>query len=96
MGYSEKPNLSWFKFGFPIAYVTDVLQNLEVLTALGYGGDHRLENALALLMSKKDADGRWPLEYTYNGKTWVDIEAKRQPSKWVTLRAMRVLKRAGV
>ncbi len=91
MGYSAKPNRSWFKFGFPIAYVTDVLQNLEVLTALGYADDPRLENALTLLLSKQDADGRWPLEYTYNGKTWVDIEAKGQPSKWVTLRALRVL-----
>lgn len=38
MGYSTKPNRSWFRFGYPIAYVTDVLQNLEVLTALGQGG----------------------------------------------------------
>jgi hypothetical protein len=93
MGYSAKPNRSWFKFGFPIAYVTDVLQNLEVLAALGYAGDPRLENALTLLLSKQDAKGRWPMEYTYNGKTWVDIEAKGQPSKWVTLRALRVLNR---
>ncbi len=94
MGYSDKPNRSWFRFGFPIGYVTDVLQNLEVLTALGCGGDARLEPALELLLSKQDAYGRWSLEYTYNGKTWADIEQKNQPSKWVTLRALRVLKRA--
>ncbi len=35
MGYSARPNQSWFKFGYPIGYVTDVLQNLEVLAALG-------------------------------------------------------------
>jgi hypothetical protein len=91
MGYSEKPNRSWFKFGYPIGYVTDVLQNLEVLTALGYGGDPRLENGIELLLSKADDEGRWPLDYTYNGKTWVDVEEKGQPSKWVTLRALRVL-----
>jgi hypothetical protein len=93
MGYSAKPNLSWFKFGYPIGYVTDVLQNLEVLTALGCGPDPRLANAIELLLSKKNYQGRWQLEYTYNGKTWVDIEEKGKPSKWVTLRACRVLKR---
>lgn len=93
MGYSEKPNRSWFKFGYPIGYVTDVLQNLEVLTALGCGQDPRLADAIDLLLSKQDAQWRWKLEYTYNGKTWVDVEEKGQPSKWVTLRACRVLKR---
>ena len=94
MGYSTKPNRSWFKFGFPIFYVTDILQNLEVLTALGLGKDERLIPALELLLNKQDAQGRWKLEYTYNSKTWVDIEEKGQPSKWVTLRALRVLKRS--
>jgi hypothetical protein len=95
MGYATKPNRSWFKFGYPIGYVTDVLQNLEVLTALGCGSDPRLINGLELLLSKQDGRGRWPLEYTYNGKTWVDVEEKDKPSKWVTLRALRVLKQAG-
>ncbi len=94
MGYNDKPNRSWFRFGYPIAYVTDVLQNLEVLTALGYGRDPRLAAGLQLLEDKQTPDGRWLLEYTYNGKTWVDIEEKKKPSKWVTLRALRVLKRA--
>lgn len=94
MGYATKPNRSWFKFGYPIGYVTDVLQNLEVLAALGYGPDPRLANGLDLLLSKQDEQGRWPLEYTYNGKTWVDVEEKGKPSKWVTLRALRVLKQA--
>ncbi len=93
MRYSTKPSESWFRFGYPIGYVTDVLQNLEVLTALGYGSDPRLASALDLLQSKQDDQGRWRLEYTYNGKTWADVEQKGQPSKWVTLRALRVLKR---
>ncbi|MGD2079325.1 MAG: nitrogen fixation protein NifH, partial [Chloroflexota bacterium] len=92
MGYSNKPNNSWFKFGYPIGYVTDVLQNLEALVALGYRTDPRLKPALEMLLSKRDQHGRWLLEYTYNGKTWVDVGAKGQPSKWVTLRALRVLK----
>lgn len=94
MGYATKPNLSWFRFGYPIGYVTDVLQNLEVITALGYGADPRLEAALEMVLAKQRPDGRWKMEYTYNGKTWVDIEEKGGPSKWVTLRALRVLNRA--
>lgn len=93
-GYGNKPSSSWFKFGYPIGYVTDVLQNLEVLAALGKAQDTRLARALELIEKKQDDKGRWRLEYSYNGKTWVDIEEKGQPSKWVTLRALRVLKAA--
>lgn len=93
MGFSTKPSQSWFRFGYPIGYVTDVLQNLEVLTALGHGADARLASAIDLLLSQKDAAGCWSLRYTYNGKMWADVETKGRPSKWVTLRALRVLKR---
>lgn len=96
MGYATKPSRSWFQFGYPIAYVTDVLQNLEVLTALGYGDDPRLGPALALLLDKQDEQGRWQMGYSYNGKSWAAVEEKGKPSKWVTLRALRVLKRAGL
>ena len=93
-GRGNKPNSSWFKFGYPIGYITDVLQNLEVLAALGQAENPKLANALDLVISKQDQQGRWLLEHTYNGKMWVDIEKKGQPSKWVTLRALRVLKAA--
>jgi hypothetical protein len=96
MGYATKPSRSWFRFGFPIGYVTDVLQNLEALAALGCGSDSRFASALDLMLSKQDSQGRWTLEYTYNGKTWWDIEKRNRPSKWVTLRALRVLKRISV
>jgi hypothetical protein len=91
-GYSDKPSGNWWKFGFPLFYVTDLLQLVEALVALGHGADPRLANALQLIRDKQDADARWPLEYSYAGKTWVDFGPKRQPNKWVTLRALRVLK----
>ena len=50
-------------------------------------GDPRLANALKLVHDKQDAQGRWALEYDYAGKTWVDFGPKKQPNKWVTLRA---------
>jgi hypothetical protein len=96
MGWNTKPSGSWYRFGYPMGYVTDVLRGVEVLTALGHGRDPRLSRAADLILSKRGADGRWPLEYSYEGKTWFDIGEKRRPNKWVTLRALRVLKRMGV
>ncbi len=93
-GYGKRPSSSWFKFGYPIGYVTDVLQILEVMAALGRARDPGLARAFDLVESKQDETGRWKLEYTYNGKTWADVEAKGAPSKWVTLRALRVLRAA--
>jgi hypothetical protein len=51
-----------------------------------------LRPALEWLLAKQDAHGRWKNRYAYNGKLWADIERQGQPSKWVTLRALRVLK----
>ncbi len=93
-GYSAKPSGNWWKFGFPVFYVTDLLQNTEALVKLGYGDDLRLANAIKLIRGKQDSRGRWPLEYDYTGKTWIDFGPKKQPNKWVTLRALRVLKAA--
>ena len=91
-GYTSKPSGNWWKFGFPVFYVTDLLQNVEALVRLGYGNDPRLAGALDIIREKQDAQGRWALEYDYKGKMWVDFGAKKQPNKWVTLRALRVLK----
>ncbi|NPV66144.1 MAG: hypothetical protein HPY64_03240 [Anaerolineae bacterium] len=63
----------------------------KALAGLGYGHDPRLARALAVIRGKADANGRWPLEYDYAGKIWIDVGRKKQPNKWVTLRAMRGL-----
>ena len=93
-GYSNKPSGNWWKFGFPVFYVTDLLQNVEALVGLSYQDDPRLADALALIRAKQDAQGRWALDYDYTGKTWANFGGKKQPNKWVTLRALRVLKTA--
>jgi hypothetical protein len=90
--YDAKPSRNWWKFGFPVFYVTDLLQNVEALVGLGYGHDPRLVNALTLIRDKQDAQGRWLLEYDYSGKTWLDFGIRKHPNKWVTLRALRMLK----
>ncbi len=91
--YSPKPSGNWWKFGFPVFYVADLLQIVEALAALGYGDDPRLANTRALVAGKADAAGRWPLEYHYQGKMWdgVHFGRKGQPNKWVTIRALRAL-----
>ena len=94
MGWGNvRPNGSWFRLGFPSAYVTDVLQVLEALVELGHGGDPRLAAAREWLLAQQDEHGRWKNRCAYNVKTWVDLEVQGQPSKWVTLRASRVLRR---
>jgi len=91
----DKPSGNWWKFGFPVFYITDLLQVVEALVALGYGSDPRLANSIELIRKKQDEQGRWLLEYDYTGKTWVEFGMKKQPNKWVTLRALRVLKKLG-
>lgn len=90
-GWAEKPSGNWWKFGFPVFYVTDILQIVEALALLGYGQDPRLQNAIDLILEKQDDQGRWALEYDYRGKTWVEFGPKKQANKWATLRVLRTL-----
>jgi len=90
--YTGKVSASWFKLGFPLSYGSDLLETYAVLVALGYGSDPRLAEVNRWLLSKQDPQGRWTLEHALNGKIWIDIEQRGKPSKWITLRALRVLK----
>lgn len=93
--YTRRVSTTWFKLGFPLSYWADVLENVAVLVNLGYGNDPRLENALEFILSKQDDQGRWKLANSLNGKMWIDIEKRGRPSKWVTLRVLRMLKQSG-
>ncbi|MHA1712668.1 MAG: hypothetical protein ACTSW4_01285 [Candidatus Ranarchaeia archaeon] len=88
----RKEKQGWTRFGFPLFYQSDVLEVLDILTKLGVY-DQRMEPAIRLVLKKQTKDRVWLLRNTYNGKMWHDIDVKNQPSKWVTLRALRVLKR---
>jgi hypothetical protein len=93
MGYGNtKPNGSWFRLGFPSGYVADVLQVLEALVEAGAARDPQLAHAVEWLLAQQDAEGRWANRYPYTGKMWVDIDPPGVPSRWVTLRACRVLR----
>ncbi|MBN2554445.1 MAG: hypothetical protein JXA97_00780 [Anaerolineales bacterium] len=90
-GFSSKPSRNWWKFGFPVFYVTDILQIAETLGIHGYAGDPRLEHTKRMILEKQDADGRWKMEYSYDGKLWVNFGANGLTNKWVTIRTLRVL-----
>jgi len=89
---SPKDKAGWKRFGFPLFYQCDALEVLDTLTRLGVR-DERMEPAISLVLKAQGEDGRWPLKHSFNGKMHIDIEEKGRPSKWITLRAMRVLKR---
>jgi hypothetical protein len=80
----------WTHFGFPRMYQTDVLEVMLVLRSLGVR-DERMADALALIQSKRAADGRWHMEDSFNGKFQVDVERQGQASKWLTLHALCVV-----
>lgn len=83
----------WLKFGFPLMYQTDVLEILDILTELGME-DSRMNEAINIVLEKQDDMGRWRIENTYNSdRLLIPIGQKDEQSKWITLRAMRVLKR---
>jgi hypothetical protein len=89
---NTQPSPHWYKLGFPLGYVGDILQNLAVLCELGFAHDARLEGAVKWLLNQQEPSGRWKNQSASNGKTWVDIDKQGQESKWVTLRACTVLK----
>lgn len=71
----------------------DILRSLDYFRAAGIAPDERMTEAIELLEAKRDADGRWPVEYRYEGEFHFEMDdAEGQPSRWNTLRALRVLR----
>lgn len=88
----RKGDAVWTRFAFPTWWHYDVLRGLEYLRRAGVSPDERVAEAVELVVSKRDGDGRWPLEVRYPGVMPVEIdEGEGQPSRWNTLRALRVL-----
>ena len=67
-GTGNRPSSNWFKFYYPLGTKADMLQNMEVLAALGQAKNPKLANALDLVISKQNQQGRWLLEHTY--RSW--------------------------
>ncbi len=84
---------AWLQFSFPHWYHYDVLRGLDYLRDAGHDpADSRVAEAVAVVEAQRDADGRWPLQNVRKGETHVEMEGgEGTPSRWNTLRAMRVL-----
>jgi hypothetical protein len=89
----RKGNGSWTRFAFPTWWHYDVLRGLEYLRSAGVTPDERMAEAIELVGSKRDGDGRWLLETQYPGVMPIQMnEGEGRPSRWNTLRALRVFR----
>jgi hypothetical protein len=89
----RKGGATWTNFAFPTWWHYDVLRGLEYLRSARVKPDERVSEAIAIVASKRDDEGRWPLDAQYPGVMPVEIDdGVGQPSRWNTLRAMRVLR----
>jgi hypothetical protein len=92
----EIPQRRWLYVGFPNKWFYDVVRVLDYFRAARPGPDERMDEALDIVESKRTADGTWPLDHAYHDKLLVDFgDAEGQPSRWITLRALRVMRWAG-
>jgi hypothetical protein len=88
----RKGGTFWTRFAFPTWWHYDVLRGVEYLRRANVAPDERVAEAIDLVLSKRDGDGRWPLEVRYPGIMPIEIdEGEGQPSRWITLRVLRVL-----
>lgn len=86
----------WTRFSFPTGYHYDVLRGLEYLRSAGVDPDDRVAESIEVVESNRRGDGRWPLQNLHADLAHFDVEgAAGQPSRWNTLRALRVLDWAG-
>ncbi|MGA9596935.1 MAG: prenyltransferase/squalene oxidase repeat-containing protein [Acidimicrobiia bacterium] len=89
----EVSHPSFTKLSFPPRWYYDVLRGLDYFRLVDAPYDERLDDALELLVTKRRKDGKWPVQNKHQGRVWFDMETGREPSRWNTLRALRVLDR---
>ena len=83
----------WMQFSFPPQWHYDVLRGLDYLRASGRVPDERCAEAIELVHTRRQSDGRWLLQHTHRAKTHFEMEdGDGEPSRWNTLRALRVLR----
>ncbi len=88
----EIVNAAWLRLSFPPRWHYDILRALDYFRAVNAPRDPRLAEAVEILRSARREDGRWTLQHRYRGKTFFELERLGAPSRWNTLRALRVLK----
>lgn len=106
----ERKYMPWFRFHYPVHYYYDILVGLDIMSRLGYGDDPRMKPALDIMLGKRQKDGSWLLDaahpdppsyswgkhnLTYRVRPFT-LETPGKRSKWITLKALAVMKRAGL
>ena len=89
-GQVAKPEFT--RFYFPPRWHFDVLRGLDYFQARGAARDPRMEDAIGLVRARQRSDGRWHVDQRYPGQVFFHMEPIHRPSRWNTLRAMRVLR----
>ncbi len=82
----------FLKLYYPCRWYYDILKSLDYFQSARVKYDQRMHDALAILQSKKTKEGYWLLEASHPGQTYFEMEKRGKPSRWNTLRALRVLK----
>jgi hypothetical protein len=82
----------FIRFAFPPRWHYDILRALDYFQAVDAPRDPRLADAIEIVERTRQEDGRWTLQNAYKGKTYFEMERLGAPSRWNTLRALRVLK----
>ncbi|MGE5333914.1 MAG: hypothetical protein ACM3N4_04375 [Nitrososphaerota archaeon] len=86
----------YLQFSFPNGWHYDILRGLDYLREAGVTPDERVAEAIGIVESKRDANGQWLLEHAHHDKLLVDLDEREgEPSRWITLHALRVLRWAG-
>ena len=84
---------AWLRFSFPVRWKYDVLRALDYFRSVGDAPDPRIAEAIDVVRSRLQPDGTWLLENTHPGKVHFVLEdGDGRPSRWNTLRALRVLR----
>jgi hypothetical protein len=92
----EIPERRWLYVGFPNKWFYDVVRVMDYFRVARPGPDERMTEVLDIVESKRDAEGRWPLDHKYHERLLVDFgDTEGQPSRWITLRGARILRWAG-
>ena len=92
----HKGDGDWLQLSFPNGWRYDILRGLDYLRDAGVAPDERVAEAVGIVESKRGADGRWRLDHAHHDRLLVDFgEREGEPSRWITLHALRVLRWAG-
>jgi hypothetical protein len=90
LSYLERPG--WLRLGYPLSYNSDALEALWALALHGEPLRPEFERALEIVRSAATPEMRWVMRTSFNGKMLADVETKGEPSRWLTYRALSVLR----